>query len=94
MQRPFATLLEEGGHTALPSECVERIEERLKWAEEVCRGSWTPTKDSSTSQATHTVRQNESINSLLFKFRNSITAAAVSGIFFYTAGYYTDNFKR
>lgn len=40
MQRPYAMLLEEGGHDALPLECRQRIEDRLRWAEQVCRGSW------------------------------------------------------
>ncbi len=39
-------LLEEGGHAALPQECLARIEERLKWAEEVCRGAWVGEKSS------------------------------------------------
>ena len=44
MQRPYAMLLEEGGHAALPQECIARIEDRLKWAEEVCRGAWVGEK--------------------------------------------------
>ena len=40
MQRPYAMLLEEGGHASLPEECRERIEDRLRWAERACRGAW------------------------------------------------------
>ena len=35
-------MLEEGGHDALPLECRQRIEDRLRWAELVCKGSWEP----------------------------------------------------
>lgn len=42
MQRPYAMLLEEGGHEALPVECRQRIEDRLRWAKRVCEGSWEP----------------------------------------------------
>ena len=49
MQRPYALLLEDGGHSALPQECIARIEERLKWAEEVCRGAWIGSNDKSTT---------------------------------------------
>ena len=52
MQRPYALLLEDGGHSALPQECIARIEERLKWAEEVCRGAWIGSNDNSTTTRT------------------------------------------
>jgi hypothetical protein len=51
MQRPYAMLLEEGGHAALPVECRERIEHRLLWAEQVCRGAWESPRASTNFKA-------------------------------------------
>lgn len=51
MQRPYALKLEEGGREALPLDCVERIEERLKWAEKVCKNAWEPTNSSTSTTA-------------------------------------------
>ena len=56
MQRPYALLLEDGGHSALPKECIARIEERLKWAEEVCRGAWIGSNNNSTIISTPTLK--------------------------------------
>ena len=52
MQRPYALLLEKGGHAALPQDCIARIEERLKWAEEVCRGAWIGSNKNSSIVST------------------------------------------
>jgi hypothetical protein len=51
MQRPYAMLLEEGGHDALPLECRQRIEDRLVWAEQVCRGAWESPRASTNLKA-------------------------------------------
>ena len=50
MQRPYAMLLEEGGHAALPVECRQRIESRLVWAEQVCRGAWESPRAATNSK--------------------------------------------
>jgi hypothetical protein len=72
----------------MPTECLERIAERLNWAKRVCSGDWEPSKVSSSATATPSITEPIDTTNVLLNFRSTIPVAAVSGIFCYTAGYY------
>ena len=94
MQRPYAMMLEEGGYAALPSECIARIEERLKWSKEVCRGAWEGPKASNSNSGSQPSSTNTATTSVDRVRTNRICRILLYGQMFIATATFLYSAKR